>query len=529
MASSQSRLLLFLFVMVFAYAAPKAQPKTLYDQLLSVNQEWKNQADVPAALRSTPAKAFNEQQLIQFHLEQTEMLLRNRNKADLTGAQQKKRQSNLDTLHGYWQAGVFPVNDHYVGKQPYFIDKFNTYCAVGYLMQQSGGDDIAKDINRTQNFSYIIDIDHPHLMDWVMESGLSLDELALIQPAYPDATPTIITEIHYNNTGADVNEYIEVHQGDYPFAPISNFASILFYDHLGILYKTLPIANMQSFTSNGLSYYHYTFPANENLADSGKIELFGNYSQLILDFTYNSSGITENIPDPNPVPGSGMHLQFNLAEDANTPIGSSMIFCSNGAWGDWTASINPATPGLPNPCAVTAMNLFSFNYTTNGKIVQLKWQTASESNTDHYLVERSEDGIHFDAIGNVKAAGNSNSTKSYIFTDDHPNYINHYRLKLVNLDGSVSYSRTLYAKITDANPLSISPNLVGHFLNIKISSTGNIKGSLLVYDFSGRKITELTAKTGSQVIDVATYPAGKYLVRLVTTDRNAYSQVFIKQ
>jgi hypothetical protein len=182
-----------------------------------------------------------------------------------------------------------------------------------------------------------------------------------------------------------------------------------------------------------------------------------------------------------------------------------------------------------NPCIVTAINLFSFNYISNGQTVQLKWQTTSESNTDHFVVERSIDGIHFDPIGNIPAAGNSTTTRSYMLTDGHPNYINHYRLKLINLNGSLTYSQILYVKIADANPLSMSPNLVDHFLNVKISSTSNITGSLLLYDFSGRKMTALAARSGSQLIDVGTYPAGKYLVRLVTTDGKAYSQVFVKQ
>ena len=166
MASTHTKLPLFFFILlIFASANLKAQPKTLFDQLLSVNQEWKNQADVPAEFKTTAAKALNEQQLIQFHLEQTELLLRKRNSANLSAFQQKNRESNLNTLHRYWQAGVFPVNDQHQGRQPYFIDKFNTSCAVGYLMQQSGADDMAKDIKRTQNFSYLIDINHQRLMN----------------------------------------------------------------------------------------------------------------------------------------------------------------------------------------------------------------------------------------------------------------------------------------------------------------------------------------------------------------------------
>ena len=160
---------------------------------------------------------MNEQQLIQFHLMETEKLLRSRPTSHLTPLQKKNRQANLNTLHAYWQNGVFPQNTMHPGKrQPYFIDVFNTYCAVGYLMQQSGADKMARDINQTQNYSYLRDIKHPELMDWANNSGLSVDELALIQPGY-SCMPTSIVEIHYDNAGADINEYIEVMEPDDQF------------------------------------------------------------------------------------------------------------------------------------------------------------------------------------------------------------------------------------------------------------------------------------------------------------------------
>jgi hypothetical protein len=41
--------------------------------------------------------------------------------------------------------------------------------------------------------------------------------------------------------------------------------------------------------------------------------------------------------------------------------------------------------------------------------VNLFWVTASESNSKEFIVERSGDGTHFNAIGRVDAAGFSNN------------------------------------------------------------------------------------------------------------------------
>jgi len=500
---------------------------TAYSQLRSVNAEWQNQPDTDPALLKIPAKDLTGQQLIQFHLQQTEQLLRERNTNHLTPSQRKNRLANLDILHCYSQMGIFPVNDGHEGRQPYFIDKFNTYCAVGYLMQQTGADEMARDINLSQNYNYLIDITHPGLMNWVYNSGLSLDELALIQPAYGGDWPCVVTELHYNNAGPDVNEYLEVHQHN--FSGPWGFQTVRFYDHLGVLYKTLLRNDMQWFSENGNTYYHYLFPANESFADSGRIEFITATAQITSEFHYNSSGIT--YIDHTPL--YGQTKQFSVIEDENVPIGSSLTFCgryryANGS-STWNASIIPATIGIINPCVLVPLNLSSFNYIGHNKAVELTWQTSTESNTNQFIVERSSDGINFSPIGTVKAAGTSNSIKQYNLMDNDPGYLNHYRLKQVNLDGSFTYSQVLYVKFLNANPIKIVTNPVNNDLNIQVNSLTANAGILLIYDFHGKQMLQLNAKTGRQYINVSPFPSGKYMLQLQTEDGKIYNQAFIKQ
>ena len=68
---------LLYFIAVFSFYSALAQPpKTALDQLQYVNKQWQLQADIPAILKNAPATFLTEKQLIQFHLEQTENLLR---------------------------------------------------------------------------------------------------------------------------------------------------------------------------------------------------------------------------------------------------------------------------------------------------------------------------------------------------------------------------------------------------------------------------------------------------------------------
>ena len=79
-------LLLFVFISTFIAAQ---NVRTAFDQLVSVNEQWLNQKDLDPALKNTPAKPLSEQQLIQFHLYETENLLRKRNTAALSEADRK--------------------------------------------------------------------------------------------------------------------------------------------------------------------------------------------------------------------------------------------------------------------------------------------------------------------------------------------------------------------------------------------------------------------------------------------------------
>lgn len=74
--------------------------------------------------------------------------------------------------------------------------------------------------------------------------------------------------------------------------------------------------------------------------------------------------------------------------------------------------------------------------------VIIAWATASESNNDYFTVERSKDGISFEAIVEVDGAGNSdNYFLNYKVTDFSPfEGTSYYRLKQTDFDGKFALS-----------------------------------------------------------------------------------------
>ena len=67
--------------------------------------------------------------------------------------------------------------------------------------------------------------------------------------------------------------------------------------------------------------------------------------------------------------------------------------------------------------SVLPVVLTDFSATKIGTKAGLTWITSSELNTSFFEVERSNNGSNYAAAGKIAAAGNSNVTKNYAFTD----------------------------------------------------------------------------------------------------------------
>src|SRR5262245_14543415 len=122
---------------------------------------------------------------IQRHLADVERELRARDLSDMPEELRRARAANLDRLHEYWVKGVFPHNDLFVGQRvPFFIDTRGRACAVAYLALESGGTEAAHEVAAGMNNARVRDMASPALARWLMHSGLTLGEAALIQPDY---------------------------------------------------------------------------------------------------------------------------------------------------------------------------------------------------------------------------------------------------------------------------------------------------------------------------------------------------------
>ncbi|EAY24927.1 hypothetical protein M23134_04966 [Microscilla marina ATCC 23134] len=173
----------------------QATPRNLYEQLCEVNQEWHKHRATAQKMGLVQAKPLkHEQDLLSFHIRTLGQIFRQRPIAHLSPAQQRQRHQHLKVLDKYWQRRDCPRNDYLPYRNPVFIDHEGRYCAVGYLMLKSGKGKFCKAVQKNSNFIYIRQIKSADFDAWQSQSGLSIEELAWIQPGY---TPAVrLEQIH---------------------------------------------------------------------------------------------------------------------------------------------------------------------------------------------------------------------------------------------------------------------------------------------------------------------------------------------
>lgn len=174
---------LFSFLLI-AFGSNAQTP--LIQQLTSVNAHWQDYTEVTNELKK-PYKNLQHEEKIKLHLEYIEKILRERNTEHLSSNQRANRNKSLDVLNQYYREGAFPQNTNHPNEIiPYFIDKYNTACAVGHLIRESGNTLLPNKIHTENNYGYIKELIkiYPEIKSWATANGFTIDELAWIQPTY---------------------------------------------------------------------------------------------------------------------------------------------------------------------------------------------------------------------------------------------------------------------------------------------------------------------------------------------------------
>jgi hypothetical protein len=90
----------------------------------------------------------------------------------------------IERLRAYRDNRLYPTNHRIFGRVPVFVDGDGVFCAVGYLMGNSGWNRTVLRVAESDNHVRIESLTSGPVFGWVLTSGLLLEEAALIQPEY---------------------------------------------------------------------------------------------------------------------------------------------------------------------------------------------------------------------------------------------------------------------------------------------------------------------------------------------------------
>ncbi len=155
----------------------------------------------------------------------------------------------------------------------------------------------------------------------------------------------------------------------------------------------------------------------------------------------------------------------------------------------------------------------------------LSWITASELNTSHFELERSTDGYGFDFLAKIEANGNSNQVLNYSYLDDAPSpLLDYYRLKVIDFDGTFSYSNTIVIQRLRTTESKIYPTLFKEqvFYEITLAKPDDL--AVIIYDVTGRiaHYQNLRLNSGNNKVEfnLNQLPAGSYFFKFNLKNHN---------
>lgn len=93
----------------------------------------------------------------------------------------RARATNLAAFRAYVERGVFPSNTFGTGKLHVWRDAAGHYCAAATIIKASGQDALVAKVAEQDNFIVLLDVKQGPLLDWMLTSGFTQEEIDAIQ------------------------------------------------------------------------------------------------------------------------------------------------------------------------------------------------------------------------------------------------------------------------------------------------------------------------------------------------------------
>ncbi len=247
--------------------------------------------------------------------------------------------------------------------------------------------------------------------------------------------------------------------------------------------------------------------------------------------------------------GTYTATMYNTAMSNNTGMGWTLVKATSGtcsfalsgncnAASTAAATIRTSLTGFSDFTTVQSqtplpIELLSFDAKANNSGVLCSWITATETNNDHFDIERSKTGVTFTKIGEMRGygAGTSVHNMEYKFQDeDVCTGTLYYQLKQVDIDGRFTYSDIVAVNCKNAL-LSLAPNPAHTNINLNFFEPQSGKVAVEVADIIGQilLINEFDVEKGynDKIVDVSSLASGVYYLKII--NRNSQQDEVARQ
>lgn len=188
-----------------------------------------------------------------------------------------------------------------------------------------------------------------------------------------------------------------------------------------------------------------------------------------------------------------------------------------------------------DPLPVEFIGIKAFAETEKNKII---WQTATEINNSHFVVQRLVNGKTWDSIATVKGATHSNTLHNYEFLDEHISNLTfaYYRVVQYDFDGQSKVSKIVYVDRTSltnsSHLIKTGPNPADRYIDIVINDELFITNSYRIEITSvlGIKVYAAELSQATTRIDLSNLSSGNYIMELMNSAGTSpvYEKIIIR-
>ncbi|MEI6765214.1 MAG: cohesin domain-containing protein [Bacteroidota bacterium] len=223
------------------------------------------------------------------------------------------------------------------------------------------------------------------------------------------------------------------------------------------------------------------------------------------------------------------HLAWSAMQGTAVDDGGGTGHITGTGFSSYSPVTIGAKNGFSNPLPV---ELVDFNAQCTGTEIELNWTTASETNNDFFIIQRSNDARHWTGIDTLKGAGNSAAQKDYKWFDRSPlPGISYYRLVQVDYNGnSKTFEPTAVGCFENEQTIiSISPNPFRENLFVKFNSHLKSPAFITISDMSGRNVySEVVAPAANEnttTLILGKLNPGSYLLYIISEEFNQHFSI----